>query len=304
MSPEQFILMMNELPDDMIDAANRPFIRHKRHLRLVIPTIAACFIVLIAAAVYPKLRMQTPLIIEPPVYTETATVTTAITTIVTETIISTETQTVAPQTSTTAGSVSVTVRTTVTETETDTVTELQMTESLIEEEKTEQTASETTVPEETMPDSIQVPICRTEAVVVIETNPCEEWDEEGDEEDTVTHIECHFFEPTEADIVDFETLPENINRSDYKFICVSISKCENAAITGGSITDGQCILNIVWLHEEDSDAELRVVKYLLAFPAAYNISAKDMQAAFTAISDRSLFQGQMEAASEYITIQS
>lgn len=100
MNPEQFILMMNALPDAVIDSANAPVIRQKRKPLFIVPAAAACILVLIAAAVYPKLRMQTPEIAEPSAYTtETTAVTTAVTadttTAAVVTVSSSQTQTTA-----------------------------------------------------------------------------------------------------------------------------------------------------------------------------------------------------------------
>lgn len=109
MNPLTFAEIINDLPDDIIEAAAKPQSRSVRWYQL--SAIAAGIVLLIAAAVYPKLRMQTPPVIEPPVYTETATVTT---TTVTETVMQTNTQT-----STALLTMTATERTTVTKTETD-----------------------------------------------------------------------------------------------------------------------------------------------------------------------------------------
>ena len=73
MSPEEFIQMMNELPDDIIEAANTPPVRKNIKIRYIIPAAAACIVILIAAALYPKLKTQTPAILPESSYTEETT---------------------------------------------------------------------------------------------------------------------------------------------------------------------------------------------------------------------------------------
>ena len=73
MSPEEFIQMMNELPDDIIEAANTPPVRKNIKIRYIIPAAAACIVILIAAAIYPKLKTQTPAILPESSYSEETT---------------------------------------------------------------------------------------------------------------------------------------------------------------------------------------------------------------------------------------
>ncbi len=67
MNPEQFILMMNDLPDAVIDSANSPVVKQNHNIWYMIPAVAACFIVLISAAIYPILRVPKPDITADPV---------------------------------------------------------------------------------------------------------------------------------------------------------------------------------------------------------------------------------------------
>ncbi len=86
MNAERFMELMNTLPDDMIDTAVHAEYRRRPKLMRFLPAIAACLVIGIFAAVYPKLRIQTPEITEPPaatVITETTAQTTAETTAVT-----------------------------------------------------------------------------------------------------------------------------------------------------------------------------------------------------------------------------
>ena len=108
MNPEQFILMMNDLPDAVIDSANSPVVMQKKKIRYMIPAVAACFIALISAALYPKLRIQTPDITALSVPTAESTVTTT----VPDTTDRPETQTVTASVHSTVSSATVTVKTT------------------------------------------------------------------------------------------------------------------------------------------------------------------------------------------------
>lgn len=65
MTPEELIGLMNELPDDMIDSANRTRFRRRGSIRYLIPAAAACLLVGIAAMLYPKLQTQKPAAVGP-----------------------------------------------------------------------------------------------------------------------------------------------------------------------------------------------------------------------------------------------
>ena len=108
MNPEQFILMMNDLPDAVIDSANSPVVMQKKKIWYMIPAVAACFIALISAALYPKLRIQTPEITALSVPTAESTVTTT----VPDTTDRPETQTVTASVHSTVSSATVTFKTT------------------------------------------------------------------------------------------------------------------------------------------------------------------------------------------------
>ncbi|MBR3043290.1 MAG: hypothetical protein IKI45_02270 [Oscillospiraceae bacterium] len=84
MNPITFSEILTDIPDSFIESAAEPHSKPIRWYR--ISATAACIVLLIAAAVYPKLRMQAPEITEPPaatVTTETTAQNTAETTAVT-----------------------------------------------------------------------------------------------------------------------------------------------------------------------------------------------------------------------------
>lgn len=133
MNPTTFLGMMSDISDEYIVSAANP---HSKSIHWYqVSAIAACIVLLISAAIYPKLRMQTPEITEPPaaiVTTETTAQTAAETT--TMTVYATYTTAVRQDAThqTTAATVSQTVTETVTdaftdpvETQTDSVSELQ-----------------------------------------------------------------------------------------------------------------------------------------------------------------------------------
>lgn len=66
MSPEQFIGMMNELPDDIIVSANRTRFRRRGSIRYLIPAVAACLTVGMTAMLFAKLRTGKPERTDPP----------------------------------------------------------------------------------------------------------------------------------------------------------------------------------------------------------------------------------------------
>lgn len=73
MNGEELYALLQELPDDFITEAVVPYRKRRISLRVIIPAIAACLAVVIAAAVYPKIRMQKPdITADPPIITETA----------------------------------------------------------------------------------------------------------------------------------------------------------------------------------------------------------------------------------------
>lgn len=69
MNAETFLELMNTLPDEMIVTAVHAEYKRKRMPVYLLPAAAACLVIGLAAAVYPKLRMHTPEVTEPPAVT-------------------------------------------------------------------------------------------------------------------------------------------------------------------------------------------------------------------------------------------
>ena len=313
MNPEQFILMMNDLPDSVIDSANSPVVRPKHKIGYMIPAVAACFIALIAAAVYPKLRIQTPEITEPPaatVTTETTAQNTAETTAVTV-----YTTAVSMKTThrTTADTVSQIVAATVTvapttkgSTPVQTVSVVQngtkpITETVLQTETkpntdvTDQTAinpaeNETTQAEPIIEQSISVPVLRSEPVFT-------EANQEAQE------VTCKFHEATEEDLRTWGDEAIRFDRSAYKLICATISGCcQDAVIVYGTIMNDDCQLLIAYLNEHNVSDPIEV-RYLMAFPIEMEIQVDNLHTNMSQVLGETFFQTLIEEYSQTITIQ-
>lgn len=140
MNAETFLELMNTLPDEMIVTAVHAEYKRKRMPVYLLPAAAACLVIGLAAAVYPKLRMQTPEVMEPPAVTAetTSPVMTAPVTTLSKQAVTTGTETARTQTTAAA---TVTVYTTA-------VTEPAETE-----------------PVETEPPETDIPVTSTDAAV-------------------------------------------------------------------------------------------------------------------------------------------
>lgn len=160
MNAERFMELMNTLPDDMIVMAVHAEYRRRPKLIRFLPAVAACLVIGIFAAVYPKLRIQTPEITEPPA----AIVTTETTITTTELSNRSETQTATSPIQTSFASATVTVNTTASGANSATVTETAA--------PTDTKPAQTDVAVYTDPPKTDVPI--TQTAVTIETTPSTE----------------------------------------------------------------------------------------------------------------------------------
>lgn len=309
MNPEQFILMMNDLPDAVIDSANSPVVKQNHKIWYMIPAVAACFIALIAAAVYPKLRSQTPEITEPPaeiITTETTTQNTAETAAVTV-------YTTAVSQKATHCTTAKTVSQIATETVTDAPTAQNSTPiqtALVKQYETELNTDTTvqtvtdqpigstinpyeslaTQAEPTTEQSISVPVLRSEPVFAKANQEAQE-------------VTCKFHEATEEDLRTWGNEAIRFDRSAYKLICATISGyCQDAVITRGTIMNDDCQLQIAYLKESDVADSIQV-KYLLAFPIEFEIQTDNLHAYISHVLGENFFQTLIEEYSKSITIQ-
>lgn len=294
MNPEQFILMMNDLPDSVIDSANSPVVRPKHKIGYMIPAVAACFIALISAAVYPKLRIQTPEITEPPAAIVTAE-TTQLTTAETVSQIVTKTVTSAPVTQGSGSVQTVSVVQNGTKPITETVLQ---TETKPNTDLTDQTISSTINPDENettqaepiIEQSISVPVLRSEPVFT-------EANQEAQE------VTCKFHEATEEDLRTWGDEAIRFDRSAYKLICATISGCcQDAVIVYGTIMSDDCQLLIAYLNEHNVSDPIEV-RYLMAFPIEMEIQVDNLHTNISQVLGERSFQALVEECSQSIVIQ-
>ncbi len=160
MNPTAFSELLADISDEYIASAAKP---HSKPIRWYqISAVAACIVLLIAAAVYPKLRIQTPEITEPP---ESAAEIITSTTSVPELAEHSETQTATLPIQSTYASVTATVNTTASVAASATVTEPAA--SVQTDVPTATNPAQTDAAVVTDPPKTDIPI--TETAVTIET---------------------------------------------------------------------------------------------------------------------------------------
>ena len=313
MNAERFMELMNTLPDDMIDTAVHAEYRRRPKLIRFLPAIAACLVIGIFAAVYPKLRIQTPEITEPPaaiVTAETTAQTTAETTAVTvyttavsmkttqlttaETVsqIVTKTVTSAPVTqgSGSVQTVSVVQNGTKPITETVLQTETKPNTDVADQTTINPDENETTQAEPIIEQSISVPVLRSEPVFT-------EANQEAQE------VTCKFHEATEEDLRTWGDEAIRFDRSAYKLICATISGCcQDAVIVYGTIMSDDCQLLIAYLNEHNVSDPIEV-RYLMAFPIEMEIQVDNLHTNISQVLGERSFQALVEECSQSIVIQ-
>ena len=311
MNPKSFLGMMSDISDEYIVSAANP---HSKPIRWYqISAVAACIILLISAAIYPKLRMQTPEITEPPAATvtaETTAQTSAETTAMT--VYATYTTAVRQDAThqTTAETVSQIVTVTVTAAEpviqnetkpgtesalqTDTKPNTEITDSPV----TAQPIATTTLPDEATNEqsepiteqSMLIPVLRAEPVLT----------EANQEAQKVT---CKFHEATEEDLRTWGDEAIRFDRSAYKLICATISGyCQDAVIVRGTIMSDDCQLLIAYLNEHNVSDPIEV-RYLMAFPIEMEIQVDNLHTNMSQVLGETFFQTLIEEYSQTITIQ-
>ena len=311
MNPKSFLGMMSDISDEYIVSAANP---HSKPIRWYqISAVAACIILLISAAIYPKLRMQTPEITEPPAATvtaETTAQTSAETTAMT--VYATYTTAVRQDAThqTTAETVSQIVTVTVTAAEpviqnetkpgtesalqTDTKPNTEITDSPV----TAQPIATTTLPDEATNEqsepiteqSMLIPVLRAEPVLT----------EANQEAQKVT---CKFHEATEEDLRTWGDEAIRFDRSAYKLICATISGyCQDAVIVRGTIMSDDCQLLIAYLNEHNVSDPIEV-RYLMAFPIEMEIQVDNLHTNISQVLGERSFQALVEECSQSIVIQ-
>ena len=293
MNAERFMELMNTLPDDMIDTAVHAEYRRRPKLIRFLPAIAACLVIGIFAAVYPKLRIQTPEITESPaaiVTTETTAQNTAETTAVT--VYTTAVRQDATH-QTTAETVSQTVTETVTdaftdpvETQTDSVSELQP--------QTEPTMISTAITEtvQQQPETLTVPLWKgsvsdspSELIIDEEPNfsclfrsfPFEQPDPFFELSNQYESLREEFSIPQDFDLTQEPLLDINI-----------ITRYKDTAITGCRYTQNGLNLTVSYL--KTNEISEYTVRYAIAIPENLTVEPENCTVEYVALTDEDAYQ--------------
>ncbi len=293
MNPKSFLGMMSDISDEYIVSAANP---HSKSIHWYqVSAIAACIVLLISAAIYPKLRIQTPEITEPPaaiVTTETTAQTAAETT--TMTVYATYTTAVRQDAThqTTAATVSQTVTETVTdaftdpvETQTDSVSELQP--------QTEPTMISTAITEtvQQQPETMTVPLWKgsvsspSELIIDEEPNfsclfrsfPFEQPDP--------------FFEiPSQYDRLREEfSIPQDFDLTQEPLLDITIiTGYKDTAVTGCRYTQNGLNLTVSYL--KTNEISEYTVRYAIPLPENLKVEPENCTVEYVALTDESEYQ--------------
>ena len=291
MNPITFSEILTDIPDSFIESAAEP---HSKPIRWYqISAAAACIVLLIAAAVYPKLRMQTPEITEPPaatVTTETTVQNTAETTAVT--MYTTAVRQDATH-QTTAETVSQTVTETVTdaftdpvETQTDSVSELQP--------QTEPTMISTAITEtvQQQPDTMTVPLWKgsvsgSPSDIIV---------------DEIPDFSCLFRRlPLEQPDPFFEissqyellreefSIPQDFDLTKEPLLDITIiTGYKNTAVTGCRYTQNGLNLTVSYL--KTNEISEYTVRYAIPLPENLTVEPENCTVEYVTVTDESEYQ--------------
>ena len=291
--------MMNDLPDAVIDSANSPAVRPKQRFWYMIPAVAACFIALIAAAVYPKLRTQMPEVTEPPVTAET---TAAVTTasgqtmqIVTQTSAQFVTETVQ-----TTAAVTVTVYTTAVTAPAETEPP-ETDEAVTEPPQTAATTAEQaeTVPPETKPEIIPETLPQTkvpaQATQLTEPLKVPVWKgitvRQESESPSEPNVDCRFgICPDDAnDRLRAEySIPPEYDLTQHQCLLIDIvSGCQTAAVIAGDASPNGLTLIVAYLNQPSG---LCVFRYAVPIPDHFTVDTERCRVQYIGSADETEFQ--------------
>jgi hypothetical protein len=280
-NPTTFSELLTDISDEYIVSAANP---HSKPIHWhQISAIAAGIVLLIAAAVYPKLRIQTPEITEPP---ESMTEVIAATTTAPESVEYPETQTAASPIQTTASSVTVTKSTTVLLSD--------ATDTLETNASSETTQIQTDMPSETEPPVITTALTETtNQVTITEVDVAESLiiDEEGTigipiwqgsnetlgiETISAPQISCRF-RLSEPDMDDkmrnYYGIPLEFDLTQHQCLLISIkSGYAMTSVIGGELTPEGLILKVIYLNQPCDLAELC---YAIPLPANLTVEPEN-----------------------------
>ena len=293
MNPSAFSELLTDISDEYIVSAANPHVRSIQWYQVT--AIAASIVLLIAAAVYPKLRIQVPEVTEPPVTAET---TAAVTTASGQTIQSvtqTSAQSVTENVQTTAA-VSATVCTTANtesadtkepETDLQTVTEPEQTELPAMTERTaESSRPETTVTTES--HSVTIPLWKGNVIGLIY------------EEEPLFNCSFQLFSSAQLDPLFGLTDPYDLLREEFaipqefdpeKNSCMEISVTtayKNTAVIGCRYTQNGLTLTVAYL--ENGGLSNQIIRYAIPIPDNLTIIPENCNAEYIALTDEAVYQ--------------
>ena len=293
MNPSAFSELLTDISDEYIVSAANPHVRSIQWYQVT--AIAASIVLLIAAAVYPKLRIQVPEVTEPPVTAET---TAAVTTASGQTIQSvtqTSAQSVTENVQTTAA-VSATVCTTANtesadtkepETDLQTVTEPEQTELPAMTERTaESSRPETTVTTES--HSVTIPLWKGNVIGLIS------------EEEPLFNCSFQLFSSAQLDPFFGLTDPYDLLREEFaipqefdpeKNSCMEISVTtayKNTAVIGCRYTQNGLTLTVAYL--ENGGLSNQIIRYAIPLPDNLTIIPENCNAEYIALTDEAVYQ--------------
>lgn len=305
MNPKSFLGLMSDISDEYIASAANP---HSKSVRWYqVSAIAACIVLLISAAVYPKLRMQMPEVTEPPVMT--AVTTAAVTTGAEQTsgtlTESAKVQTTEARTSLTRPQTTAAVNVDTTAVTAPEETAVQPTETAppnteapaTEPAQTERSA-ETIVPKQTETAvSTGLSSAQTTAgTTAAETQPVTVPIWRGSlfppgVPSDVSEISCSF-QLCSSDISDRTRkeygIPQNYDLRKHQCLLIEIQSGYTAvAVLGGELTTEGLILNVAFL---DQDSNIARVNCAVPLPDDFTVDPKNCRVETVILTDSEEFQ--------------
>ncbi|MBR6718598.1 MAG: hypothetical protein IKI77_09700 [Oscillospiraceae bacterium] len=289
--------LLNELPDEMIVTAVRGASRRRIMLIRTLPAIAACLVIGLTAAIYPKLRTQTPEITEPPaaIVTTAATVRSTAETTAETTAVTSPTTAVSRTTARSAtGATEIPVLTetvAVTDTEPDPVQTDIRTESRQETEP----AIVTTVMTETEPqhsETLTVPLwkgdtlCSASEIII---------DEEPNFSCLFRRLPFEQPDPFFALTGQYEILreefsiPQDFDLTQEPLLDITIiTGYRDTAVTGCRYTQNGLKLTISYL--KTNEVSEYTVRYAIPLPENLTVEPQNCTAEYVAVTDKSEYQ--------------
>ncbi len=304
MNPTAFSELLADISDEYIASAANP---HSKSIRWYqVSAIAACTVLLIAIAIYPKLRMQMPEVTEPPaVVTES----TAPVTFPAEPAVTTGTAAVSAKVQTTEARTSLTrIQTTATITVYTTVvtspaeTEPPETEAPVTEppQTAETTAEQAeTAPPETKPEIIPETLPQTkvpaQALQLAEPLKAPVWKgiaiREESESPSEPNIDCRFgICPDDAnDRLRAEySIPPEYDLTQHQCLLIDIvSGCQTAAVIAGDASPNGLTLIVAYLNQPSGFC---VFRYAVPIPDHFTVDPESCRVQYIGSTDETEFQ--------------